>query len=284
MKYCHILFLLFNIFSIFINISSEHPVKGNKLTIASRYIEFSGKTGKQVSENSSGSSYIFYFYAEITGFTKDYSFIMYTPNTEYQRYSYMTCKVPASTADPSSYVQCIFDLEKFYLLGLTVELPNQFPSIEDCQVSYWEKVEKSHYYGWQTMGRMISYDKELRFSSITEPLCYSNTQNIIKTTGVLYDHQSSQFIEKCSLSVPAFVDGKETKLDCSLSYIKNSKWEYNCIVTGGKKLTAFYTIVHYSNLKFLIKLNRDFNLINCKNPDRLIRFLDVSTLCPSTTQ
>jgi len=125
-----------------------------------------------------------YFYAEITGFTEDYPFIMYTPNTKYQRYSYMTCTVPASTSNPSSYVLCIFDLEKFYLLDLTVVLPNEFPYIDDCQVSYWEKIPKSHYYGWYGD---VFYQKDLRFSLITEPLCYSNTKNIIKTTGTLYD-------------------------------------------------------------------------------------------------
>ena len=278
MKYCHILFIFVNIFSICFNILSEQPGKGNKLSIVSRYIEFTGKKGFKVTSDSSTTNFMMYFYAEITGFTEDYPFIMYTPNTKYQRYSYMTCTVPASTSNPSSYVLCIFDLEKFYLLDLTVVLPNEFPYIDDCQVSYWEKIPKSHYYGWYGD---VFYQKDLRFSLITEPLCYSNTKNIIKTTGTLYDHQTSQFIEQYSLSVPAFVDDKETKLDCSLSYIKDTNWQYNCIVTGGKKLTIFYTIVRYSNIKLLISLRRDFNLVNCQNPDRLIRFLDVSTLCPT---
>ena len=270
MKYYYILFLLFNIFTI-------------SISITSRYIDFTGKSGYKVNSNSSGSSFLMYFYAEITGFTREYSFIMNTPGTEYQRYSYMTCTVPASTSDPSSYVLCIFDLEKFYLLGYTVTLPNEFPYIDDCQVSYWEKVSKSVWYGWYYSGG-IRYGKDYRPSLITEPLCYYNTnKNIIKVTGGLYNSQSYESISKYSLSVPAFIDDKEARLDCSLEY-KNGNWEYNCIVPEGKKLTTFYTIVHYSGVSVLIKLRRDFDLINCQNPDRLIRFLDMSTSCPTDGQ
>ena len=253
MKYCKLLFLLFSLYSVC-------------FCIASRYIDFTGSTYGGCGKNSAGTLILtLYFSAEITGFTSDYHFIMYTPKIYRQPYSYMTCTVP-STTDPNYYVICQYDLEKFHLIDNTVVIPDEFPTIDDCQVSYWNKVTKSEYYTFfRSCSSGVFYDKYYSPSTITDTLCYSSTQNIIQTTGTLYNSQSSQFVEKASLSVPAFIDGIETTVECTLNYTKNS-WQYNCLVNRGKKLTFFYTIVKASGLKFLIEIRRDFNLINCQNP------------------
>lgn len=272
MKYCKLLFLLFSLYSVC-------------FCIASRYIDFTGSTYGGCDKNSAGSLILtLYFSAEITGFTSDYHFIMYTPKIYGQPYSYMTCTVP-STTDPNYYVICQYDLEKFHLIDNTVVIPDEFPTIDDCQVSYWNKVTKSEYYTFfRSCSSGVFYNKYYSPSTITDTLCYSSTQNIIQTTGTLYDSQSSQFVEKTSLSVPAFIDGIETTVDCTLNYTKKSTWQYNCLVNRGKKLTFFYTIVKASGLKFLIEIRRDFNLINCQNPNRMIRFLSVSASCSATAQ
>ena len=121
-------------------------------------------------------------------------------------------------------------LKNFYLMDNTVVIPDEFPTIEDCLVSYWNKETKSEYYTFfRSCSSGVFYDKEYSPSTITDTLCYSSTQNIIQTTGSLYNRQSSQFVDKVSLSVPAFIDGIETTIDCTLNYT-NSSWQYNCLV------------------------------------------------------
>ena len=277
MKYCYLLFILFNVFSICFNTQPEQQDKENKiLTIANRYIDFTGSASTSCRVNTINKvNYIYlalYFNAEITGFTRAYSFRMYLTDPSY---AYMICTVPASTTDPSSYVECRLDIEKFYLISWTVNLPNSFPELDDCQVSYWEKVTKSIF-------TTCTPEYHLRFrpSTITGPLCYSSTQNFIEASGALLIHTySHESFSDFDLTIPVLIDDKETNVSCTIYNIEGENWGYKCIFPGKNKLQHFDTVATKSHTKIWIQITKEFKLMDCQNPDRLIKFVSASSQC-----
>ena len=91
MKHYYLLFLFFNFFQICFNAKPEQQDKENKiLKIANRYIDFTGSASTSCRVNTINKiNYIYlalYFNAEITGFTRAYSFRM---NLTYPSYAYM---------------------------------------------------------------------------------------------------------------------------------------------------------------------------------------------------
>ena len=274
MKHFHVLFLLVSIFSIYLSWPEQNP-KENKLGIVNRYIDFTGKVEMLCSLYNNVYTLYFYFLAEITGFTKPYSFILYTAG----KYAYMRCTIPVST-NINSNITCTWSPGKFYV-PYTIEFQKEFPEIEDCQVSYWEKVKPiSFYYNYCN----YDYNKYFSFTSESDPLCYSNTQSIIQVIGKLGNYGSSTTASQYSFSVPVFVDDYETYMSCTLNRIEDSTYGYKCIVRGGKKLRHYYTIVSSSGIKILLQIKREFNLLDCQNPSRMIRFINYTQGCPIINQ
>ena len=155
--------------------STEEKPEKKTLSITNRFIDFTGEVKGYCDTSNSNYIYNLFFHAQITGFTRDESFILYVKTP---RFAYMKCTIVYST-DVNSYVSCSYDVDKFFMF-VTINLNNDFPSIPDCQVSNWNSVTKSFYVGW--LQCMPVYDQQYMISSITDPLCESSTRNIIQMT------------------------------------------------------------------------------------------------------
>ena len=210
----------------------------------------------------------------MTGFTSTSTFKLYLADPSYV---YMTCTIPSSSSTTNTYIECDLDIEKFFFFSYwELKLPNEFPTIYDCQVSYWEKVSKSIYTSCSAQ-----YHKTYKYTKIYEPLCDSSYRNIIHIDGGLYSHGSSPSVpSQFSFNVPALVDDSETTLPCSINYnYENQNWEYRCYISGGSKVKFFETLVTYSKTKIWFMISTEMKLINCRNPSKLIRFLSASSKC-----
>ena len=105
------------------NVSPLEEEKAHRnLAVASRYNDITGKVTGYCGTSNKNYIYNLYFHGEITGFTKDYSFIFYIASPQF---AYMKCTVPAST-DVNSYVVCGIDVDKFYTSGNTYNLKDEF--------------------------------------------------------------------------------------------------------------------------------------------------------------
>ena len=277
MKYTLLLFFLFNTFSVLLSMpTNQYIVENKSLGVANRYIDFTGKTGVSCRVKTVNKvDYHFlalYLYAEMTGFTSPYNFKLYLTD---RSYAYMTCTVPISTGT-TSYIECDLDYEKFFSTYWTLNLPNEFPQIYDCQVSFWEKVSKSIYTTCSAQ-----YHESYRYSLITWPLCDSTNQNFIQAKGGLYSHISSgePLKSEYSFSVPVYIDGIETNIPCSISWIESDIWGYKCFISGGNKIKFFDTLITHSKTKIWIRISWEVKLVNCQNPDKLIRFVNVTPKC-----
>ena len=142
--------------------------------------------------------------------------------------------------------------------------------------SFWEKVSKSIYTTCSAQ-----YHESYRYSLITWPLCDSTNQNFIQAKGGLYSHISSgePLKSEYSFSVPVFIDGIETNIPCSISWIESDIWGYKCFISGGNKIKFFDTLITHSKTKIWIRISWEVKLVNCQNPDKLIRFVNVTPKC-----
>ena len=271
-----ILFLLINILSLFLSLAPlQYDVEKKSYGVANRYIDFTGKyeyNCKSKAEFSAFHEYLYlYLFAEITGFTSSYTFRLYFTDPSYV---YMTCKVPYSGSTQTN-IECEFDFEKFMSTYWTIKLPEKFPEIYDCQVSYWEKVSKSIF----TMCNP-TYHKSFSYSTLYYPLCNSNNQNIFLGEGTLYNHGTSSSVpNQFSFSMPVFVDDVETVVSCTLYGIEGTTRGHRCLISGRKKLKIFDTLVTYNNVKIWFMLKWDTELLNCANPERMIRIFRVTPKC-----
>lgn len=257
--------------------STEEKPEKKTLSITNRFIDFTGEVKGNCDTRNSNYIYNLFFYAQITGFTRDESFILYVKTP---RFAYMKCTIVYST-DVNSYVSCSYDVDKFFMFG-TINLNNDFPSIPDCQVSNWNSVTKSFYVGW--LQCMPVYDQQYMISSITDPLCESSTRNIIQMTGgikvLMSSHSTTLSYYKFSL--PAIVDGKEKDLNCTMSYRYDYKdYALSCTFEGYSTLSFFDTIIYYPDSKadILFRNTNEYKLMNCGNPERTIKFLNVNNQC-----
>ena len=273
------IFILLSTISLCFNLStSEEKPEKKSLSITNRYIDFTGKVTGNCDTSNPNYIYNLFFEAQITGFTRDESFILYVKTP---RFAYMKCTIQYST-NVNSYVWCSFDVDKFYLSGSTINLNNDFPSIPDCQVSNWDSVTKTFYVGWlQCTPR---YDQHFEVSTITEPLCESSTRNIIRMTGQLkyIIGFNSKMLTYYEFSLPAIVDDKETNLNCTMSYRFDYKdYALSCTFEGFRTLSFFETIIYYPETKadILFRFTNEYNLVNCNNPQRTIKFLNVNNKC-----
>ena len=141
MRYWNTLYLIFGLISLCISISIDsESSKTNSFSMSTKYINFTGQYMVFCKTNIyAGEKYKFFelvLYAKIDGFIQEETFIL---NLQSNPYAYMTCTIPVSTMMDTN-VTCIIDTKQFY--SDTIYLPEEFPKISDCQVSYWKKVPK----------------------------------------------------------------------------------------------------------------------------------------------
>lgn len=187
----------------------------------------------------------------------------------------MTCKVPSIDPDSKSCVECKLDIEKYFTYFWVIYLPDEFPQIDDCQVSYWNKVDKIISTLIQSPYNFIYY-----YSTIYLPLCDFNNQNYIHAEGHLSSHATSGSLpDELSFSIPVLVDDRETTIHCSFYGVSDSNKGFKCYMSGGIKIEFFPTVETYKKYKISIHISWETKLINCQNPDRLRRFISANAEC-----
>ena len=271
---CHyFLLLLVNTFSLLLCLApQQYNFENKSYGDTNRYINFGGNfnivhRSREISQVS--YEYLtFTFYSTINGFLDSYTFKLYFADPSY---AYMTCTIPSATTVTYNF-ECELDIEKFMLNFGTKTLPEEFPQIDNCQILGWENVEKSFY-----LFERAEYDKSFRYSTTFELLCNSDYKNIFSAEGTLYNRETKKRVPNdFSFYIPAYVDGIETTIPCSVYGIEDTTRGHKCYISGKKNITLFNTLVTYDNVKIWFELSWESKLIDCRNPDRMIRFIALS--------
>ena len=172
MKYYYLLYLVLCFVSFCISISPGNESASNNLySVATKYIEFTGQYNNfcltNFKDDEELKTFELVLYAKISGFTESETFILNLLETPY---AYMTCTVLSST-EVDSNITCILNAKQYYIY--TLHLPDEFPKLSDCQVSYWNKVPKQIITHCQP-----NYDIEFIMDEFSETIFYSNNSII----------------------------------------------------------------------------------------------------------
>lgn len=130
--------------------------------------------------------------------------------------------------------------------------------------------------------KRADYHLSFRYSSTYKLLCNSAYKNIFSAEGAIYGHGSETSVpNEFSFNIPAYVDGIETTIPCTLYGISGITRGHKCNISGKKNIKLFNTLVTYDKLKIWFLLSWETKLIDCENPDRMIRFITFAAKCTS---
>ena len=273
MKYCYLLYLVLCFVSFCISISPGSESASNNLhSVATKYIDFTGQYNNfcltNLRDGEELKTFELVLYAEISGFTQSETFILNLSETPY---AYMTCTIPSSPIVVSN-VTCTLDAKQYYIY--TLYLPEEFPQISDCQVSYWDKVPKQI-----TTNCQPNFNIEFIMDEFSETIFYSNN-GIIQGKGHVKNNPKNNTY---SFDINVFIDNSiRGKMHCFFSLIQKFNWSFKCSVSGKKSILIYPTISHdkLTNEDFYLNVNKNIAIINYQFQASSIEFdTKIKTTC-----
>ena len=193
------------------------------------------------------------------------------------KYYYFECTIPISQV--KSFIECKMDVVKFPIIKYGFTLPNEFPSIENCNIFNWENIEKDLSAG------SCYKNYSLKFSPFlgTKQECYQKNYNAFIIKGKLYNESSIGNIKRIyTFSLSSLFNGSyyDTIL-CEIYPPDSTYSEFRmfCYTNKTDKVDLFPTIAIDVNSQeniYIAISNNHFDLLDCSSIDKTIYFKNVN--------